>query len=541
MALSGRLLVAVFCLLALLLLTVNYLYVYRFGHELSSLVTQDGSQKTATADVPAAATGEIEYERGREEGYNQEEDGWCANVAGQHYLTNVANTWTISCPPAAGGKALIVCFQANLEEQPDNFCVVKNAVYNPPETPAPAKRKPVERRPKNSTTPAASYRWNGNRERRRRDPNGPNGHGWSVACRLVGEWQHGVQAPRNFPHYFGWTGAGPQLHKIQMGGGSEKSIGEEEKECHPPIMLVQLEGNGNIWHTMMEMWSALLTIEILKRAKAAREAIGLTTGTEGGEWDGTDMQVYMENMASEMHISPIFDLWRLVTGRPPANTTSLAHGCYQAVILPLAGGANPFWKDHWRERTCRSPSLLDSFVDRVLSFYGVDDATSSSPSISHVQGSNRESAPMRVTVIARDHNRVILHLHAYLKALRIAFPAAEISSESLESLTVSQQLRLAQSTDVLIGVTGAGLTHTMFLRRGSAVVELLQPWPFMYYGFANVARMRGVEYLSLHGREIGIADAAKNWQLDDIDVSEEAFVDTVGRAINAVQRRRLAG
>lgn len=42
----------------------------------------------------------------------------------------------------------------------------------------------------------------------------------------------------------------------------------------------------------------------------------------------------------------------------------------------------------------------------------------------------------------------------------------------LETIPVSEQLRLVADTDVLIGMHGAGLTHTLFLPSHAAVIEL---------------------------------------------------------------------
>jgi len=66
-----------------------------------------------------------------------------------------------------------------------------------------------------------------------------------------------------------------------------------------------------------------------------------------------------------------------------------------------------------------------------------------------------------------------------------------------EHLSSPQQLRIIRETDLLIGIHGAGLTHTMFLPPGAALFEIL-PGNVGKRGFRNLAQMLGHGYQRAH-------------------------------------------
>ncbi|XP_067667637.1 uncharacterized protein [Haliotis asinina] len=58
------------------------------------------------------------------------------------------------------------------------------------------------------------------------------------------------------------------------------------------------------------------------------------------------------------------------------------------------------------------------------------------------------------------------------RSLKSTFPKDLVRAVALETLTVSEQIRLASETDILIGVHGAGLTLTLFQIPGTGLIEL---------------------------------------------------------------------
>ena len=58
-------------------------------------------------------------------------------------------------------------------------------------------------------------------------------------------------------------------------------------------------------------------------------------------------------------------------------------------------------------------------------------------------------------------------------------------------LLAHQKLEKVTKTDVLVGVHGAGMVHTMFMEPNSAVVEIFPP-RLEYPVYRNLAKLKGV-------------------------------------------------
>ncbi|KAF3223427.1 hypothetical protein TWF191_006438 [Orbilia oligospora] len=623
--LNKRLLSTLIFALALLFLCINYAFYHATVSsnvhdyfppiEISTLKPnlpkQDTTPTTATTSVKVVDEDHSDYRHTNNQetaggySYDDEKEGndWCSRVAGTRYLDDLANTWAVSCSNpginpivtiSKGGSSSssirdggMICFQSQIEEEPDNFCVAKNAVYTvstdedlaatpvrpdfkkedlfptdgilPPgtarNTGAAGAGGGGEERGKKNTRPSRPYRrdfdkpssvrkqkyYNRHTRRQFSSPWGFSQKEWLLNCSAKQDWSSGVQAPYKFRTYFSATGAGPQLSRFDMSikGYEDEEDGNigEEKECSGSIMLVKLEGGGNIWHTLMEVWSAMLTLDALKRAQKAKEMLfGISSGTNEDEklWEEENIKIYIQaNMESEKNASPVFGLWNVVTGKEVKDVKELKDGCYRSVILPLAGGANPFWKDHWKERNCEKSTLVDEFVTKVLKFYGAEDDDTRTPA---VVDSDPKIVEEKITIriIGRQKNRKILRLFDYVKILQKAYPDADIEITKLEKLDITEQLRMIRKTDILIGVTGAGLTHTLFLRKGAALIELTQPEPFVYFGFGNLARMIGLRYFQIQA-EKREGKSGMNWQEDNVLVDEHTFIDAVGKAIAGVK------
>ena len=107
--------------------------------------------------------------------------------------------------------------------------------------------------------------------------------------------------------------------------------------------------------------------------------------------------------------------------------------------------------------------------------------------------------PLLVAVIQRTRNRRIINANALLKKLRAGFAAeaaaiggcrhrnsdmgryeelmrtAVVEQVFFEDSSLMEQVQYMKRVDVLVGVTGSGLTNLAFLRPGSIVVELVSP------------------------------------------------------------------
>ena len=91
--------------------------------------------------------------------------------------------------------------------------------------------------------------------------------------------------------------------------------------------------------------------------------------------------------------------------------------------------------------------------------------------------------------------RKIANEHELEAALRTRNPHFCIQSVQLERLSVQQQLRLVASSDVVVAMHGAGLTHAIFLPDRSGLVEIVTGRPGAgNREFQAIARWRRIEY-----------------------------------------------
>lgn len=79
-----------------------------------------------------------------------------------------------------------------------------------------------------------------------------------------------------------------------------------------------------------------------------------------------------------------------------------------------------------------------------------------------------------------------------------AFPNACVEGVLMDSLPMRQQLEVVSTTDIFIGMHGAGMTHSIFLPKHAAVLELFpkdfkrdRPW---YVCYQKIAEWRGLKY-----------------------------------------------
>ena len=96
--------------------------------------------------------------------------------------------------------------------------------------------------------------------------------------------------------------------------------------------------------------------------------------------------------------------------------------------------------------------------------------------------------------------RKIYNEDEIINALVQTFPNACVQAVRMESLTMRGQLETISTTDLLIGMHGAGMTHTIFLPRHAAVLEML-PKGFKigrhwYLCYQRITEWRGLKYQS---------------------------------------------
>ena len=96
--------------------------------------------------------------------------------------------------------------------------------------------------------------------------------------------------------------------------------------------------------------------------------------------------------------------------------------------------------------------------------------------------------------------RKIFNEDELIEDLLNAFPNACVQAILMDALPLANQLQIISSTDILIGMHGAGMTHSVFLPRHAAVLEIFpkgfktgRPWVIC---FEKIANWRDLKYAS---------------------------------------------
>lgn len=298
--------------------------------------------------------------------------------------------------------------------------------------------------------------------------------------------------------------------------GGSKDEGERKI-----TVLVKREGPGNLFHSLLEILSVSLTLDVLLMAHDTITNLPYLTDA--------DLAITQIMIMDTEPDDPFYDLWNILAKAPTvrfANATT-ADVRIRSIILSLPGGSNPIWEGPWNLTGCDAPVLLSMFRRRVLDRYDIRET-------------RREWDPRRplvVTYVVRTQKRRLRNKVELLDALISEFPDVEVQMVDFAAMGFEEQLRIVQGTHVLAGVHGAGMMHAILLRPGSAIVEILPPG-VDFMGFRNVARSLGHGYFAGHAVRPDIDDLTEDWQVDDVDMDERVFVELHSRGILDVYNSR---
>jgi EGF domain-specific O-GlcNAc transferase len=410
---------------------------------------------------------------------------FCNKRFGTGYLWGLSNTATSYCTPES--RSALTCFRSRTaaDGRVDSFCFAKSAAF---------------------------YQ------------DGPT---FELECtqavRTAEELSHPIPIPslRSFHTYWYETGPGVIFKRFIR---IVEALGRARLPSSAPTILVSREEKvTNPWHTLMEIFSLSMSLDTL------RIAINPETGVPFlGESDNPRIIILDDHPNG-----PLYDVWGIFAPGGIARKHEISPELIpdtSDIIIPLPGGSNPFWQGDWVPHACAPSPLLSVFSKRILSHYGIE------------QHRLADDRPIVVTYSIRSQKRRLLREEEHLVALRLAFPHITIQAVDFALSSFEDQVKLAASTDILVGVHGAGLTHAMFMRPGSAVVEIL-PMEFNFMGFRNLAHLAGHNYFGAHASEVVPAANSeklkRNWQEDDLGIEQERFVDLVAVAIRSMYNTGL--
>ncbi|PGH07762.1 hypothetical protein AJ79_06150 [Helicocarpus griseus UAMH5409] len=413
-----------------------------------------------------------------------QEDTFCSDRFSHHFLQNLVTNQTSYCDD--GSASDLTCFHGPINKygRRDSFCISGPATFN----------------------------------------NDSKKFAFDCDLRRLNKAEIAQRIPRfqRFPEY--WYETGPHYifeHFVHLGREEKPSLRVENGRRNFSILLKR-EGSANLFHCLMEIFSLALTMDVLRMAANPATKLPFFSSE-----DFSNTQIVV---LDDLPDGPYFDLWSMFAKQPAVRLKDIS-ATHQVnldnVIVPMPGAANPFWLSQWEPLPCEHAELLQTFVKRVLNFYGIRD--------------DRRTAdtPLVLTFINRTEKRRLIGQERYIARLKAKFPEVEIKSVDFAAIPFKEQLRLVRRTDILVGVTGAGMTHGLFLPQDSTVAEIVPP-DIKYRGFRNFAKQLGHKYFSSHGTKYATNRTEDDWASDDVFIEEDRFMDLMEVAVKSMYNRGLS-
>lgn len=379
----------------------------------------------------------------------------CVKLFSRNYLLTAASQRTSHCDSSSVSK--LDCFHAPREPVPhewpsDLFCIGQDVSFSTRKPPQPAASSVAGE----FVLPCELH------------------DDFSFEVANGSQWQDTIATPRD---YFFKTGVTHQLgswgQDATDSGAAHQCKGRaEDKKL---IMLVRRGRTRNLWDSFMEVWQAMITVDILRIA-LKRDGRPYIT-----DQDLSRARIVFEDDDEEL---PFEEWWQLVlgNGQPTSRLSDLEPGCFD-VVLPLPGSSSPMYTalfDSQFHRSCRESSLVNALQRRMLRHYGLETPTKSPSPV-----------PL-ITIIDRKATRKIWGFEQLLSLVMSHFPGANVIAVDFAQLSLRDQIDLAMKTDILVGIHGAGLTHSLWLNPKAAVIEIKPP--LFPGGLGYVAQLNGASY-----------------------------------------------
>ncbi|RDW87369.1 hypothetical protein BP5796_03063 [Coleophoma crateriformis] len=434
---------------------------------------------------------------------SQSDDSECEALYSSRYLEYIASHHVPYCE--SGSRSKLECFRTHRNE---SLCIAMGVSIDPQAT-EPESKIGMQCKLRNFTVEAKSSS--------------------KAAAQL-----HGVLNVEDMPSGFFETGVKEQLKLWEISKRNVKTAKHIEdctaaKNDGTWTLLVKRENHGNLFHKLMELWQAMITLDALQMAIDPSTQKPYLLPSEVPQVQVVFVQEQETGLVDELD-----EWWKMVTGQKPLLQRDLAPTCLGKVVLPLEGSTSPFWWAHWEEKDCHNRFLLDAFLRRVYRHLNIT-------ATKH----GNETDKTIVTIIDRRDRRRIRNLEVLVEKSRSRWPAAIFQVIDFASISLREQIDLVRNTDVLVGMTGAGLTHVLWLPEESSLAEIQAPNKRMPEAqpsteFRNLAKMRGLHYLMAHPERREGANPW-DWQTGEwVDVKDDVFQALVDAAINAQLHKGLS-
>jgi len=285
------------------------------------------------------------------------------------------------------------------------------------------------------------------------------------------------------------------------------------------ILVRREEGFNNPWNSLWQIFSLYMFMDVLQSTVDPQTGNPFLART-----DINNAQVVI---LDDYEDGPIFDLWALVARKPVIRWSDLSSGTPDLgrIILPWAGNSIKMRQKDWDIHPCRDSKLSRTSSQRLIKYYDI----------------GKEKVPdngkLVLTFTERHDTGRLVDQEWYMEILEWQFPDVIVQMIDFASIPSEEQLRVMHRTNILVGIHGPGLIHSIFQPPGSAIVEILPPG-LNQNGFQKLANLKGHRYFSAHALELP-ATHSEYWRKDDIYMEQGRFLELMTVAIKSTYDERL--
>jgi len=231
----------------------------------------------------------------------------------------------------------------------------------------------------------------------------------------------------------------------------------------------------NLYHTLIELFNAYVAIQLLGRGE--RFHLLLLDGHCRGELDPLWTDILRPARVLRLQDYPR-DVIR-----------------FKKLVLVPGGYDSPLYNTG-RLEPSRFDDFLSDFIGTVLAAYEVADRPRPDRVLTFVDRRDYKPHPSSDGIVCRK----VDNLDSTVSLLKRLYPQHQVQVRTFEDLPFGEQLQVVRDSDVLCGVHGAALTHVLFMRPGTALVEF-RPHPFRKNAiFENLAGFKRISYRRYHAR-----------------------------------------
>lgn len=267
------------------------------------------------------------------------------------------------------------------------------------------------------------------------------------------------------------------LDARRLGGYQQQLLARAEArrnvraDCEESVttFVVERREYVNLYHTLLELFNAYVAIQLL--AGAQPFDILLLDGHCRGSLDPLWTAILQPRRVARLHDHP-------------GDTIG-----FKNLVLVPGGYDSPLF-DTGKVEPSRFRDFLSDFIAAVLAAYQVGDRARPDRVLTFVDRRDYKPHPRSDGIVCRK----VDNLESTVELLHRLYPQHRIEVRVFENLPFSEQLKVVRDSDVLCGVHGAALTHVLFMRRDTGLVEF-RPRPYRNNAiFENLARLAGVRY-----------------------------------------------